>query len=124
MVISELAKHMIATGSGVNPNTVPEWFVPVVITLKDIPQLSQMGQAQMEFLIRRYMEVRCCRHRSEIVSNVLFGIPSVCESFELRKIEKDLFGYKALLDTEWKKLNKIIPIEFQYAALSAYAESL
>lgn len=124
MVISELAKHMINVGSGCNPNTVPEWFQPVVNALKDLPQLSQMGQAQMEFVIKNHMTYRAIDNRRDLVTNVLFVIRACTSHRQLKTMEEKLYGYKEKLDTEWKKLNKIIPIEFQYAALMAYAETL
>lgn len=124
MVISELAKHMINVGSGCNPNTVPEWFQPVVNALKDLPQLSQMGQAQMEFVIKNHMTYRAIDNRRDLVTNVLFVIRACTSHRQLKTMEEKLYGYKEKLDTEWKKLDKIIPIEFQYAALMAYAETL
>lgn len=124
MNISELAKHMIDAGSGCNPNSVPEWFQPVVNALKDLPQLSQMGQAQMEFVIKNHMTYRAIDNRRDLVTNVLFVIRACTSHRQLKTMEEKLYGYKEKLDTEWKKLDKIIPIEFQYAALMAYAETL
>lgn len=123
MVISELAKHMIAAGTGCNHRSVPEWFQPIVNTLSAMPKLSQMDPAQLEFIIKKFMEYRRVDCRSDLVANVLFGIQSSASSQQLRNLERSLHGYKEKLDIEWKKLDKIIPIEFQYAALKAYAET-
>jgi hypothetical protein len=123
MVISELAKYMISVGSGVNYRSVPEWFQSVVNVLKDTPKLSQMDPAQLEFIIRKFMEYRRVDSRADLVANVLFGIQSSASSTQLRSLEQKLHGYKEKLDIEWKKLDKIIPIEFQYASLRAFAES-
>lgn len=123
MVISELAKHMIAVGSGCNHRSVPEWFQPIVNILGGMPELSKMGQAQLEYIIKKFMEHRRVDCRSDLVANVLFGIQSSASSQQLRVLERSLHGYKEKLDAEWKKLDKIIPIEFQYAALRAFAES-
>lgn len=122
MVISELAKHMISVGSGCNPNTVPAWFTNVVRSLKELPQLSQMGQAQMEFVIKNHMANRVIDNTTDLVANVLFIIQAH-PTHELRKMEERLYGYKEKLEAEWKRLDKIIPIEFQFAALKAYAET-
>lgn len=123
MVISELAKHMINVGTGCNHRSVPEWFQPIVNTLGAMPKLSQMDPAQLEFIIKKFMEYRRVDCRSDLVANVLFGIQSSASSQQLRILERNLHGYKEKLDAEWKKLDKIIPIEFQYAALKAYAET-
>lgn len=123
MVISELAKYMITTGSGVNYRSVPEWFQPVVNILGGMPKLSQMDPAQLEFIIKKFMEYRRVDCRSDLVANVLFGIQSSASSQQMRNVERNLHGYKEKLDAEWKKLDKIIPIEFQYAALKAYVET-
>lgn len=124
MVISELAAHMIDAGTGVNHRTLPEWFQSVANALRAMPELSKMGRAQMEFVIKTHMEYRRVDNRADLVANVLFGIQSCAGSHQLRTMEQKLHGYKEKLDTEWKKLNQIIPIEFQYAALRAYAEML
>lgn len=121
MNISELAKHMISVGSGCNPSTVPPWFQSVVKSLKELPQLSQMGQAQMEFVIKNHMSNRVVDTTTDLVANVMFIIQAH-PSHELRKMEERLYGYQEKLNAEWKKLNVIIPVEFQYAALKAYAE--
>lgn len=123
MVISELAKHMIAVGTGCNHRSVPEWFQPVVNVLGGMPKLSQMDPAQLEFIIKKFMEYRRVDCRSDLVANVLFGIQSSASSQQMRNVERNLHGYKEKLDAEWKKLDKIIPIEFQYAALKAYVET-
>ena len=122
MVISELAKHMIEAGSGVNHREVPEWFQSVVNALRAMPELSKMGRAQLEFVIKTHMQYRRVDNRSDLVSNVLFGIPACTGHQQLRTLEVSLYDYKEKLDAEWKKLNKVIPIEFQYAALRAYSE--
>lgn len=122
MTISELAKHMIEVGSGCNPNTVPEWFQPVVHALKDLPQLSQMGQGQMEFVIKNHLTYRSIDNRQDLVTNVLFIIRACTNHPQLRTMETKLYDYKEKLDIEWKKLDKVIPMEFQYAALKAFAE--
>lgn len=122
MNISELAKHMIEVGSGCNPTTVPEWFQPVVHALKELPQLSQMGHAQMEFVIRNHLIYRSIDNRRDLVTNVLFVIRACTSHPQLRTMESKLYDYKEKLDIEWKKLDKIVPIEFQYAALMAFAE--
>lgn len=124
MIISELAKHMIEAGTGVNHRAVPEWFQSTVSVLRAMPELSKMGQAQMEFVIKSHMEYRRVDNRADLVANVLFGIQSCAGNPQLRTMERKLHSYKDKLDTEWKKLNKIVPIEFQYAALRAYAEML
>lgn len=124
MVISELAKHMINVGSGCNPNTVPEWFQPVVNALKDLPQLSQMGQAQMEFVIKNHMTYRAIDNRRDLVTNVLFLVRACTSHRQLKTMEEKLYAYKEKLEIEWKKLDKPIGIEYQYAAMMAYAETL
>lgn len=123
MVISELARHMINVGGGCNPNTVPEWFQPVVSALGNMPELSKMGVAQMEFVIKTHLQYRRVDSRADLVTNVLFGIKACTGPNLLRRVETALYDYKEKLDVEWKKLDKIIPIEFQYAALRAYAET-
>ncbi len=37
-------------------------------------------------------------------------------------MEERLYVYKEKLELEWKRLDTIMPIEFQFAALKAYAE--
>ena len=122
--MNPITKYLINVGSGCSPNTVPEWFQPVVNALKDLPQLSQMGQAQMGFVIKNHMTYRAIDNRRDLVTNVLFVIRACTSHRQLKTMEEKLYGYKEKLDVEWKKLNKIIPIEFQYAALMAYAETL
>ena len=124
MNINELAKYMVHIGGGCNPNSVPEWFRPVVRALNDMPQLSQMGPAQMEFVIRRHLEYRSIDNREDLVANVLLTIRAHVAHNHLKTTEEKLYGYKSKLEVEWKKLDKIVPIEFQYAALRAYAETL
>lgn len=121
MVISELAKHMINVGGGVNPNTVPPWFTSVVKALGNIPKLSEMEPEQMEYIIKNHMSNRVVNTPTDLVANVLFTLQSY-PTPELRKMEERLYGFKASLEKEWKALDKIVPIEFQYAALKAYAE--
>lgn len=121
MNISELAKHMIAVGKGCNPNTVPPWFTNVVKSLKELPKLSQMDPEQLEFVIKNHMANRVIDNNTDLVANVLFVIQAH-PSIELRKMEERLYGYKEKLETEWKRLDKLVPIEFQFAALKAYAE--
>lgn len=124
MEISELVKHMIATGTGVSYQSVPEWFQSIVNVFRTMPELHKMGQAQMEFVIRKHMEYRRIDSRADLVTNVLFGVQSSLTNPALRTIEPKLHVYKEKLDIEWAKLNKLIPVEFQYAALRAYAETL
>ena len=124
MNINELAKYMVHIGGGCNPNSVPEWFRPVVRALNDMPQLSQMGPAQMEFVITRHMEYRCINTRDDLVANVLFGISVSAGHPQIKTMWDKLHAYRDKLNIEWKKLDKLIPIDFQYAALRAYAETL
>ncbi len=121
MNISELAKHMITAGSGCNPNTVPRWFTNVVKSLKELPQLSQMGEAQMEFVIKNHMANRVIDNLTDLVANVMFVIQAH-PTADIRKMEERLYVYKEKLELEWKRLDTIMPIEFQFAALKAYAE--
>ena len=118
MNIAELARHLIA-----GKRDVPVWFKPVAEALKDLPDLSSLQHDQMEFIIRRHMENRRIDTREDLVANVMFDLRVSAGHNQIHKLAESLHDYKAKLIVEWKKLGRIVPIEFQYAALRAYAET-
>lgn len=121
MVISELAKALISRGQSLSPQDVPEWFRTVILSIRTMPDIGKMSQDQVEFLIKNHMSNRVIDNTTDLVANVMFVLQAN-PTYEHRKMEERLYGYKAKLDAEWKKLGKVVPIEYQYAALKAYAE--